>query len=69
MNLERKALISSLLEHYQPKDARDILDMPKDLLGDMLQGMLEVEMDDNRNGYSPKTVISSNGYFLCMQKG
>ena len=46
MDSERKAFISSLLEHYQPKDAQDIQDMLKDLLGDTLQGMLEAEMDD-----------------------
>ena len=46
MDPERKAFISSLLEHYQPKDAQDIQDMLKDLLGETLQGMLEAEMDD-----------------------
>ena len=72
MDPERKAFINSLLEHYQPKDAQDIQDMLKDLLGETLQGMLEAEMDDHlgyskydyknketddsRNGYSPKTV-------------
>ena len=77
MDPERKAFINSLLEHYQPKDAQDIQDMLKDLLGEMLQGMLEAEMDDHlgyskydyknketddsRNGYSPKTVTSSMG--------
>ena len=77
MDPERKAFISSLLEHYQPKDAQDVQDMLKDLLGETLQGMLEAEMDDHlgyskydyknketddsRNGYSPKTVTSSMG--------
>ena len=41
MDPERKAFINSLLEHYQPKDAQDIQDMLKDLLGETLQGMLE----------------------------
>ena len=74
---ERKAFINSLLEHYQPKDAGDVQEMLKDLLGDTLQGMLEAEMDtklgyskydyqnketdDSRNGYSKKTVTSSLG--------
>lgn len=74
MDPECKAFISSLLEHYQPKDAQDML---KDLLGETLQGMLEAEMDDHLgyskydyknketddscNGYSPKTVTSSMG--------
>ena len=77
MDPERKAFINSLLEHYQPKDAQDIQEMLKDLLGETLQGMLEAEMDDHlgyskydyknketddsRNGYSPKTVTSSMG--------
>ena len=74
---ERRAFINSLLEHYQPNDARDVQEMLKDLLGDTLQGMLEAEMDetlgyskydyqnkqpdDSRNGYSKKTVTSSMG--------
>ena len=37
---ERKAFISSLLELYQPKDAQDVQDMLKDLLGKTLQGVL-----------------------------
>ena len=77
MDPERKAFINSLLKHYQPKDAQDIQNMLKDLLGETLQGMLEAEMDDHlgyskydyknketddsRNGYSPKTVTSSMG--------
>ena len=74
---ERKEFINSLLEHYQPKDAQDVQDMLKDLLGDTLQGMLEAELDqslgyskydyrnketdNSRNGYSKKTVVSSTG--------
>lgn len=74
---ERKEFINSLLEHYQPKDAQDVQDMLKDLLGDTLQGMLEAELDqslgyskydyrnketdNSRNGYSKKTVVSSMG--------
>ena len=37
MDPERKAFINSLLEHYQPKDAQDIQDMLKDLLGETLE--------------------------------
>ncbi|MBR0105580.1 MAG: IS256 family transposase [Lachnospiraceae bacterium] len=74
---ERKALIQGLLEHYKPEDAQDVQAMLRDLLGDTLQEMLEAEMDDHlgysrydyknkqtddsRNGYSPKTVVSSAG--------
>lgn len=74
---ERKEFIDSLISHYNPKDVSDVQEMLKDLLGDTLQGMLEAEMDehlgytkydyrnkdvdDSRNGYSPKTVTSSMG--------
>ena len=74
---ERKEFINSLIENYHPKDAQDVQEMLKDLLGDTLQGMLEAEMDeklgyskydyknketdDSRNGYSKKTVVSSLG--------
>lgn len=77
MTPERRAFINSLLEHYKPRDAQDVQEMLKDLLGDTLQGMLEAEMDeklgyskydyrnketdDSRNGYSKKTVTSSMG--------
>ena len=40
IDTERKAFISSLLEHYRPKDAQDVQDMLKDLLGKTLQGVL-----------------------------
>ena len=40
---ERKAFINSLLEHYQPNDAKDVQEMLKDLLGDALQGMLRLK--------------------------
>ena len=74
---ERKEFINGLLTHYNPKDAKDVQGMLKDLLGDTLQGMLEAEMDDHlgyskydyknkettdsRNGFSKKTVTSSMG--------
>ncbi len=74
---ERKKLINQLLSTDQPEDAGDVQSMLKDLLGDTLQGMLEVELEDDlgyskydytnqstdnrRNGYSKKTVTSSMG--------
>ena len=74
---ERREFINGLLAHYKPESAQDVQEMLKDLLGDTLQGMLEAEMDDklgyskydyrnkttddSRNGYSPKTVVSSMG--------
>jgi len=74
---ERKSLIKQLLDTYNPEDANDVQSMLKDLLGDTLQGMLETELEDelgyskydharketdnNRNGYSKKTVTSSMG--------
>ena len=82
MDPERKAFISSLLEHYQPKDAQDIQNMLKDLLGETLQGMLEAEMDDHlgyeksersdnddyRNGYKHKQVNRKISMVLKHQK-
>lgn len=77
MDPEKRSFIKGLLEHYQPKDAQDVQNMLKDLLGETLQDMLESEMDehlgyskydyrnketeDSRNGYSAKTVTSSMG--------
>lgn len=77
MDPEKRPFIKGLLEHYQPKDAQDVQNMLKDLLGETLQDMLESEMDehlgyskydyrnketeDSRNGYSAKTVTSSMG--------
>ena len=74
MDPEKRSFIKGLLEHYQPKDAQDVQNMLKDLLGETLQDMLESEMDehlgyskydyrnketeDSRNGYSAKTVTS-----------
>ena len=74
---DRKELIKSLLKDYNPKDASDVQEMLKELLGDTLQGMLESELDEHlgyskydyrgketensRNGFSKKTVTSSMG--------
>ena len=74
---ERKEMLRGLRESYDPQSAQDVQSMLRDLLGDMLQEMLEAEMDDHlgyskydyknketddsRNGYSPKTVVSSVG--------
>ena len=65
------------MKHYDPKDADDVQEMLKDLLGDTLQGMLESELDEHlgyskydykeketsnsRNGFSKKRVTSSMG--------
>jgi len=74
---EKKEMLKNRRESYDPKSAEDVQAMLRDLLGDMLQEMLEAEMDDylgyskydyknkttddSRNGYSPKTVVSSVG--------
>ncbi len=74
---EKKELLANLRESYNPETAQDIQDMLRDLLGDLMQEMLETEMDehlgyskydyknketdDSRNGYSSKKVISSMG--------
>lgn len=41
MDPEKRSFIKGLLEHYQPKDAQDVQNMLKDLLGETLQDMLE----------------------------
>ena len=74
---ERKKLNNGLFSHYKPGDVHDVQAMFRDLLGDTIQRMLEAEMeehlgyskydyknkqiDDSRNGYSSKTVVSSVG--------
>ncbi len=74
---ERKELLKNLRESYGVENAGDVQDMLRDLLGGMLQEMLEAELDDelgyskydyknkdtdnSRNGYSQKTVTSSVG--------
>lgn len=74
---EKKEMLRALREGYNPQNAEDIQVMLRDLLGDMMQEMLETEMDEqlgyskydfknkdtdnSRNGYSPKTVVSSVG--------
>ncbi len=74
---EKKEMLKNLRESYDPQSAEDVQAMLRDLLGDLLQEMLEAEMDeqlgytkydyknketdDSRNGYSPKTVTSSVG--------
>ena len=62
MNPKRKTVINSLLEHYQPKDASNIQNMLKDLLGETLQGMLEAELNDYLRyaRYAPYAISSLN---------
>ena len=50
MDPEKRSFIKGLLEHYQPKDAQDVQNMLKDLLGETLQDMLES---------SPKLCVNS----------
>lgn len=71
----KKAIISNLISEYNIKDAQDIQDALKDLLGDTIKDMMEVEMDEHlgyekhertnnenaRNGYKSKKVRSQYG--------
>jgi transposase-like protein len=77
MSAEKKSVIGNLIEMYDIKNAKDLQDALKDLLGDTLQEMLEAELDEQigyekneqteerktnyRNGYKPKTVKSTVG--------
>ena len=47
MSEGKKNIIGMLLEEYDIKSAKDIEDALKDLLGGMIQEMLESEMDEH----------------------
>ena len=71
----KKNIIASLIQEYDIKDAKDIHEALKDLLGGTLKEMLEAEMTNHlgykeyersenknyRNGVKPKTVRSNCG--------
>ena len=57
----KRQIIQQLLQEYDIETAEDIHDALKDLLGGTIEEMMEVEMDDYRNGYKEKTVNSSYG--------
>lgn len=71
----KREIVRSLLSEYDIKDAHDIQEALKDLLGSTIKEMMEAEMedhlgyeksersdsDDYRNGYKSKTVKSSIG--------
>lgn len=71
----REQVVNALLENYDIKNANDIQEALKDLLGDTLKKMLEAEMDEHlgyekgqkrtstnaRNGYKEKKVRSHYG--------
>lgn len=73
----KKNIISALMEEYDIKDANDIQEALKDLLGGTIKSMMEAEMtnhlgyeksersdsDNYRNGTKPKTVRSKYGEF------
>lgn len=74
---ERKnqKLLDLIKEAYEPQSAEDIQNVLKDLTSGLLEEMLKAELDEHldynygekplslntRNGYSTKTVKSSNG--------
>lgn len=72
---EKRNIIGQLIEMYDVKTVEDIQEALKDLLGGTIQGMLESELEiqkqnreeedpeytDSRNGYKPKTLKSSMG--------
>ena len=71
----KREIVRGLLAEYDIKDAHDIQEALKDLLGSTIKEMMEAEMedhlgyeksersdnDDYRNGYKSKTVKSSVG--------
>ena len=72
---EKRNIIGQLVEMYDIKNAADIQEALKDLLGGTIQSMLETELStqmqeqeeadpeyrDSRNGYKPKSLKSSMG--------
>ena len=44
---KREKIVNALLETYDIKSAEDIQDALKDILGDTLKKMLEVELDEH----------------------
>ena len=76
----RKKVIQDFLAEYQPKTAKELQEILKDLMADTVQSMLETEIEDelgyskydyqnketsnSRNGYYPKTIIASDGEFI-----
>ena len=76
----RKKVIQDFLAEYQPKTAKELQEILKDLMADTVQSMLEAEIEDelgyskydyqnkettnSRNGYYPKTITASDGEFV-----
>lgn len=74
---KKDQLVNAILEEYQPETASDVQDALKDIFGPMFEAMLRGEMashlgyennnrsiketNNRRNGYSKKTVRTTNG--------
>lgn len=60
----RSKIAKMLIEEYDCKNAEDIQDALKDLLGDTLESMLHAELDDHLNyeyGQAPLSINTRNG--------
>ena len=65
ISAEREQVVNALLETYDIKSAEDIQDALKDLLGDTLKKMLEVEMEEHlgyEKGQKNSSTNSRNGF-------
>lgn len=76
-NSKKNELVNAILEQYQPETVEDMQNALKDIFGPMFEAMLQGEMDSHlgyennnhnpknttnrRNGYSQKTVKTTNG--------
>jgi hypothetical protein len=61
---EKRSIIGQLIEMYDIKTAADIQEALKDLLGGMIQSMLETELDEqvkDREENDPEYHDSRNG--------
>ena len=65
ISAEREQVVNALLETYDIKSAEDIQEALKDLLGDTLKKMLEVELDEHlgyEKGQKSSSTNSRNGF-------
>ena len=65
ISAEREQVVNALLETYDIKSAEDIREALKDLLGDTLKKMLEVELDEHlgyEKGQKSSSTNSRNGF-------
>ncbi len=62
--MTRKKVIQDFLAKYQPKITKELQEIPKDLMADTVQSMIEDELVYSKYDYQNKeTSYSRNGYY------